>query len=447
MKIRQRLALRFTLVSALLTGAILIFIFIVTRGFVHADFVERLTQQSRFEALHFAQPQVKEVIPPGSFELVNPSISIYNNNGDRLYFEGDYIIPTGWVKYLKSLPEFSAERGKFTTVGRRYDINGNRYLVFVSDKDLPGQHELDILIKAILVGYIVSLVLSYLAGLYFSGNALQPVKHVVEEVNNITKDNLSYRLKIDKDPAQVDEIGELILTFNALLNRIEAAFITQKRFVQHASHELKTPLTAIMAEAELALTRDRTKEDYKRTLGVIVGETERLVNTTQGLLTLARVEENSFHFEMELIDVNTLLNTTLNTFKLHHPDRIIERQPQDDSIQINGNAQLLQLALLNVLNNAAKYSTGKIKISLKQVKNDIDISIRDLGVGIPELELDRVLIPLFRGSNVGNISGAGLGLSLVYRVVKIHSGNFTIESEEGKGTTCTMTFPLSRFND
>src|SRR5690606_23494803 len=237
---------------------------------------------------------VRDVFPEGSFRLVNPSTSIYDSSGTLLYYQGDYKIPKTWVNYLRDLPLFNAERGAYTTVGRRYNINNKQYLVFVSDKDLPGQHELDILIKAIIIGWVLSLVFSYLAGLYFSGNALQPVKRVVNEVNGITKDNLSYRLKVDKDLKdlrEADEMNELVITFNALLARIETAFVTQKRFVQHASHELKTPLTAIMAEAELALARDRNNEDYKRTLGVILGETERLVSTTQGLLTLARLEE------------------------------------------------------------------------------------------------------------------------------------------------------------
>src|SRR5690606_560029 len=235
---------------------------------------------------------VRDVFPEGSFRLVNPSTSIYDSSGTLLYYQGDYKIPKTWVNYLRDLPLFNAERGAYTTVGRRYNINNKQYLVFVSDKDLPGQHELDILIKAIIIGWILSLLFSYLAGLYFSGNAIQPVKRVVTEVNGITKDNLSYRLALNKHVTNSpDEIDELILTFNALLARIEAAFIAQKRFVQHASHELKTPLTSIMAEAELALARDRNKNDYKRTLEVIVGETERLVSTTQGLLTLARLEE------------------------------------------------------------------------------------------------------------------------------------------------------------
>ncbi|HEY9044997.1 MAG TPA: histidine kinase dimerization/phospho-acceptor domain-containing protein, partial [Ohtaekwangia sp.] len=364
MKIRQRLALRFMIVSALVTGAILMFIYFFTRGFVHADFIDRLTQQSSLEVLHYATPQVRDVMPSGTFNLVNPSISIFSPEGNLLHRRGDYIIPKTWITFLKDNDLFNAERGVYTTVGRKHVVNNELYLVFVSDKDLPGERELDFLLNAIIAGWTISLVLSYLTGLYFSGNALLPVKRVVEDVNHITQDNLSYRLKMSKDNSSIDEIDELILTFNALLTRIERAFITQRRFVQNASHELKTPLTAIMAEVELALTRNRSQEEYQRTLEVVLQETERLANTTQELLTLARLEERASNTELDTIDITDVLERTLAAFSLHHPDREVIRNIPKGPIYIQGNAQLLQTAFLNILDNANKYSTDKIPVSL-----------------------------------------------------------------------------------
>lgn len=443
MKIRQRLALRFTLVSALLTGAILILIYVLTRGFVHADFVERLTRQSSLEALHYATPHVREVLPPESFLLVNPVTAIYSEDGTLLHAQGNYQIPQSWILHLKEYAVFNAERGEYTTVGRRYDINGERYLVFVSDKDLPGQHELDILIKSVALGWLVSLVLSYLAGLYFSGNAMQPVNHVVKEVNQITKDNLGYRLRVNKDPGKLDEIDELVITFNALLNRIESAFVAQKRFVQNASHELKTPLTAIMAETELALAKSRPVEEYERTLKVIAQETERLERITQGLLTLARMEESPFKPELDEVNICSLLDQTLATFRLHHPDREVVREGKPASTMIRGNVQLLQIAILNILDNAVKYSDGKIIVHINTQAHELMLAVQDSGIGIPAAELGRIRSPLFRASNAGVVPGAGLGLSLADRIVKVHSGHLNITAVEGKGTTCTITLPLA----
>lgn len=441
MKIRQRLALRFTIVSALIMGAVLILVYVLTRGFVHADFTERLTQQSRLEAIHYGSPHVREVLPSGSFQLVNPSTSIYSIDGKLLSATGSYPIPATWVNFLKDNDVFNAERGEFTTVGRKYQVNEESLIVFVSDKDLPGQHELDILVKAMSFGYIVSLLLSYLAGLYFSGNALAPVKDVVKEVNQITQDNLSYRLKLEKESSKIDEIDELVLTFNALLKRIESAFISQKRFVQHASHELKTPLTAIMAEAELALVRERTTEEYKRTLNVVLLESERLVRTTQGLLTLTRLEEAPFQYEMDRVELKEFGNSTLSIFKLHHPERGVEIERSHNAEYVKGHEELLKMAVLNMLDNAAKYSRGKIIIKIRQEKGAVSIGVQDFGIGIPSNELSRIKSPLFRGSKVQQIQGAGLGLPLVDRIMKVHHGHLEISSEEGIGTYCEISIP------
>jgi signal transduction histidine kinase len=442
-KIRQQLALKFTIVSALITGAILFFIYMLMRGFVHDDFVERLTQQSRLEVLHYATPHVRDVMPSVSFLLVNPVTTIYDETGKQLYEQGGYKIPQQWFYALKNETTFHAERDAYTTIGRKYDINSQSYFVFVSDKDLPGQHELDMLVKAIVVGWILSLIFAYLAGSYYSSNALNPMNRVVKEVNQITKDNLGHRLKLGHSINSADEIDELILTFNALLTRIESAFIAQKRFVQNASHELKTPLTAIMAEAELALARDRTREEYKRTMEVITHETERLVTITHGLLSLARMEEGDQQTEMSNVNVQDLLNDTLVAFKLHHPNRDLVYESEKSTVYVRGNVQLLQLALLNILDNAAKYSKDRIVIDWKSRGNEVKIGVRDFGIGIPANEINRLFSPLFRGSNARNIPGAGLGLPLVKRIIHVHAGQLNINSEEGKGTHCEIVLPIT----
>ncbi len=441
MKIGQRLALRFTLVSALLTGAILLFIYTLTRGFVHSDFIERLTQQASLEVLHFATPHVKDVIPPGSFLLVNPQTSIFSEQGTLLHQIGNFPVPENWVAYLREQDFFNAEQGDYTTVGRKHTVENVVYLVFVSDKDLPGQHELDILQKAMVIGWGLSLLLSYIAGLFFASKALQPVKRVVREVNQITKDNLGHRLSGTRNNSTPDELDELILTFNALLDRIESAFVAQKRFLQHASHELKTPLTAIMGEAELALAKERSADEYTRTLGVVVAEAERLISITQGLLTLARLEEGYFREHTEVIDINTLFDSAVQTLRLAYPDREIRIKGDVTPPFVTGNAQLLNIVFSNVLDNALKYSSREIVAQLSRDNGEAVVRITDFGIGIPEDEIERVTAAMFRARNVSHVAGAGLGLSLVKRIMDAHGGSFTIESTPDRGTTCTLVFP------
>ncbi len=188
------------IVSALITGAILVFIYVVTRGFVHNDFVDRLTQQSEsWRCCIMPRLMLRTSCRRDRSALINPSTSIYSMNGILLARKGDYEIPATWVVFLKENAIFNAERKEYTTVGRKHLVNNETYLIFVSDKDLPGERELIFLFRALVGGWIVGLILSYLTGLYFASQALQPVTRVVNEVNQITEDNLGQRLKLDKD--------------------------------------------------------------------------------------------------------------------------------------------------------------------------------------------------------------------------------------------------------
>jgi signal transduction histidine kinase len=263
----------------------------------------------------------------------------------------------------------------------------------------------------------------------------------VSEVNQITKDNLSYRLTTKAVANKPDEIEELVITFNALLDRIEHAFVAQKRFVQHASHEIKTPLTAIMGEAELALVKDRTPEEYRRTLLVVVSETERLVNITQGLLTLARFEEGYYSTELENVNLLEVIENAEQAFKLRYADRRLLIVTAGEDFLVRGNAQLLQIALYNLIDNAFKYSNDEVKLVISKTQTGFVISISDQGIGIPDADLPKIKSPMFRGSNVKNIPGAGLGLSLVHRIIEFHKGRLEILSELNKGTTSLIHLP------
>jgi signal transduction histidine kinase len=440
--IGQRLALRFTIVSALVTGGILILIYILARGFLHGDFVDRLAQQSSLEIMHYASPEIKDVIPEGYFNQSNPSVAIYSEKYTLLYKQGTYTVRDAWIKNLSKNDEFNAEQDNYTTVGRKHLVNNTLYLVFVSDRDLLGERELIFLRNAILASWVISLLLSYNAGLHFSRKALQPVTHVIKEVNQITEDNLDHRLETDEN-VKPDEIGQLVLTFNALLARIQKAFISQKRFVQNASHELKTPLTAIIAEVELALAKERSPEEYQRVLKVVIQEAERLARTTQDLLTLARLEEGIS--ESENVSLRELWEQILYTFRIHHPDRVVNAQTNSvQDFYIYGSKQLLQTCFQNLLDNACKYSEDKIFISMEYDDKEVSIKIADQGIGIPEAELSRIRTPLFRASNAFSIPGAGLGLALVERIVVAHKGKLRIESKEGEGTSCTVMLPFTK---
>jgi len=448
MKIRQRLAFRFTIISGIVTGAILVFIYFVTAGFVHADFIDRLHQQTELEALLYNSPnaELDSDLLVNTFGLIQPSVVIFQ--ADTVLFKRGprTRVPFEWVSQIKRKKSFAREDGEFSTVGGIQKIDDKDYVVFVTVQDVYGQRKLSFLLQALISGWLISLILAYYTGLYFSKKALQPVTHVVNEVNKISEENLSHRVPFTKPEnaalEKPDEIDELIQTFNDLINRLENAFVAQKRFVQNASHELKTPLTAIIAEVELALSRTRQPEEYQRTLGVVMQEAEQLEQTTKGLLVLARLEETAEQSERIQVELTGLLAEVVAAFQALNPGREIVQRSTNQVLLVLGSPLLLRMALSNLVDNALKYSKDRIEVNLDQVGDDAIVVVQDYGIGIPATDLGKLGVPLVRASNATTISGSGLGLALVDRIMRVHWGSMKITSVEGEGTICTLTLPL-----
>jgi signal transduction histidine kinase len=444
-KIRQRLAIRFTIISGLLTGAILVFVYFVTSGFVHADFITRLNQQTELETLLFTKQTSGLTLDQiNTFGLVQPAVVIYRDN-KIILSRGRKDIPAAWLGNLHRKKSFSIDEGELSTVGMVHFINGKEHFVFVTAQDVYGQRKLNFELQTIIGGWLISLLLAYYAGLFFSRKALQPVTHVVNEVNKISVENLGHRVPFTKPGDTIekpDEIDELILTFNDLLKRLEASFLTQKRFVQNASHELKTPLTAIMAEVELALTRARQPDEYQRTLSVVMQEAEKLEKTTHGLLVLTRLEERVDNSEKGVVELTGLVSEIVAGFRTRFPTRQIILQPSNQVILTYGNQLLITMAIQNIVDNALKYSNASVEVILFTKNDEGIVRVNDYGIGIPESDIDKIRTPLVRATNVGIISGSGLGLALVDRIMKVHHGGLEITSKEGEGTSCKIIFPL-----
>src|SRR5690606_6496328 len=199
----------------------------------------------------------------------------------------------------------------------------------------------------LLIGIPLASLLALFISIMFSKKVYTPVKQITDRVKEISSENMHLRLSSSNDK---DEIGELITTFNNMLDRLETAFETQNNFVSNASHELGTPLTAIIGEAELALNRPRTEEQYKQSLHVILREGERLEHITKSLLSLAQTGFDGKKQQWERVRTDELIFTVKNMIDRLNPKNQVEIDysmlpEEEDKLCVQGNAQLLQLAL------------------------------------------------------------------------------------------------------
>jgi signal transduction histidine kinase len=283
---------------------------------------------------------------------------------------------------------------------------------------------------------------------WFSKKLITPLQEITLKVNKIGTENLNIRLEGGE---KEDEMGELIRTFNSMLDRLETSFETQNNFISNASHELNTPLTSIIGEADVTLARIRSTDEYIESLHSILEEAEKLDKKIKALLYLAQTGFNGKALKMDkvridqlILDVRETMNRIIPNNKVSLDFSLLPDSPE--KLKILGNEQLLHLALSNVIVNAVKYSNNQeVKVSLALSNTHIVLVIRDKGVGIPQEEIQYIYDPFFRASNTGNFEGYGIGLPLTRNIIKIHQGQLLVNSIENEGTTVEIRIPVGNF--
>ncbi|MBC7474168.1 MAG: HAMP domain-containing histidine kinase [Candidatus Sericytochromatia bacterium] len=284
-------------------------------------------------------------------------------------------------------------------------------------------------------------VLSVFIGQFLSYKALKPVSQITDEVGNMEIREFSKRL--DTSKLSNDEIGKLAVTFNRLLERIADSIKIQNRFISDASHELRSPLTAIIGHAELLERRGENNPTIlKNSSNVIIREGQRLVKLVNDLLYLARsgVKNN----DKTEINLSKLIRGTISDIFPFNSQ--ISLLLPEENIYINGDSDSLKRVFINLLNNslAAIAKDGQIILSLA-IKNDfIEILIKDNGIGILEEHLNHLFERFYRvdESRDRKKGGTGLGLAIVYEIIKIHNGKISIESKIGVGSTFIINLPI-----
>nr|WP_246853735.1 HAMP domain-containing sensor histidine kinase [Rufibacter aurantiacus] len=282
------------------------------------------------------------------------------------------------------------------------------------------------------------------AGHFFARKVLQPIVSIVQEVNKIRASNLHLRVKGRENR---DEIGDLVSTFNQMLERLETSFYMQKSFIANASHELRNPLTAIRGELEVTLLKDRTPEEYKQSLETLQKETDRLEKLTSDLILLAQTGFDEEAVRQEQVRIDEVLLEVKTDLRQQLPQKQIQLDlsnlPENpELITVLGNRNLLQIAFKNVLENASKFSDHQpVLVSLKCEERQVAVLVKDQGIGIPEQELNRVMEPFYRAQNARSRTGSGIGLAMTEKIMRLHGGSIKMESTLQKGTTVTLLFP------
>jgi signal transduction histidine kinase len=339
------------------------------------------------------------------------------------------------------------EKNKFY-FGIKASKNNKEYIVITAASNYYYNNHMNYFLQVLTASILIVIFFSILIAYWLSKNLINPVKQISQKVNSIGTDNLYERIEGEE---KEDELGELIRTFNDMLRRLETSFETQNNFISNASHELNTPLTSIIGEADVTLTRDRSTEEYKEALENVLSEAEKLDKKIKALLYLAQTGFNSKNLEFKKVRIDQLLFDVQETMKKIYPSNKIHIDlsslPESpEKLKIKGNEHLLHLALSNVLINACKYSNNEVvEVSIGWSSTHLIILVVDKGIGIPENELVHIYDPFFRASNTTNFEGYGIGFPLTRNIIKIHGGELIVSSKKDEGTTVRINLPVGNY--
>jgi two-component system, OmpR family, heavy metal sensor histidine kinase CusS len=339
-------------------------------------------------------------------------------------------------------PRGAPYRAIVSTVPR--DATGKELWTLQAAVDLT-QEEIILGRQRVWIGMLLGAALLICPGVGFliAYRGTRPLREVAETAHHIGSQTLNARIRVDGYPV---EIRTLAMAFNSMLERLEESFGRLSRFSADIAHELRSPVNNIRGEAEVALARARTPEEYVEVLSSCLEEAVRLSELIESLLFLARSESPGDHLKRSREDLGALLQSLREYYDAAATEGGVKLAVESESgVFADVDKPLLQRALSNLVSNALAHCSAGDRVSLRTLRQDgkVRIEIRDTGTGIPADALPRVFDRFYRAdpARSRNAGGAGLGLAIVQQIVFLHGGTVEISSEPERGTTASVVLP------
>ena len=457
MSVRLKITLLFTIMMFLLLSLLFGFVYYFSYTTRLENIKLHLTNRALTTANMLRQPNIfgKELMYKIDSSILksikNKSIQVYDKDNKSIYAYSDNLNDTIRISSL-ILNEARSNDIYFFTVGGKealafHDKDSNDGKVIVTAAfDEEGKRNLHRLKLFLWISFACGILIAFTSGYFVSKILLRPIGKIADEVNIISAQSLTHRIKPGKGN---DEWHYLTDTLNDLLNRLQESFEIQRRFLSSASHELSTPLTSISSQLEVSLQRNRAAEEYRQVMQSVYQDVQHLSKLTQTLLEFATVSGTSGGIEIKLIRIDEVLmrlpGEMTKMDKGYSVKLEFDKLPaEEERLLVFGNAELLFTAIKNIVLNACKYSPAKLaKVKLSVEQTEIIVAVEDNGKGIPESELKNIFQPFYRTEDSRAKVGFGVGLPLANRILKLHRGQITVISTLGKGTTFFVHLPIA----
>jgi heavy metal sensor kinase len=378
-------------------------------------------------------------------------LEVWSSTGSLLYrsdaLEGQPLgsAPTMTSGLSSELPKSSrlSDGMRVRMLSRVHHLANGSVLVRLAVSEQPLWKEfwemstaLGIMLPIVLLGVVIT-------GYLVAAKVLKPVDSMARRASEITAEQLHERLEIDNPD---DELGQLGTAFNTTLARLESSFDQLRRFTADASHELRTPLTAIRSVGEVSLRRPGDQKYYRDIIGSMLEETSRLTKLVDSLLTMSRADAGRVKLQLTETRLFDLVREAANLLEvLAEEKEQTLRVEGDEAITVTADRTILRQAVVNLIDNAVKYSPsqGEIRVRVTDSGRDVHIEVRDSGPGIPPEHRDRIFERFYRVDKARTRAegGSGLGLSIAQWAVVMHRGSIEVQCEPGPGSIFRIRLP------
>ena len=291
--------------------------------------------------------------------------------------------------------------------------------------------------------FLLLLIFLALEGLLIIRKMTDGLTKLSSKIKSITSNNLNEKIT---DIGDEDEIKELSIAFNSLLDRLHSAFTRERQFIGDVAHELKTPLAAQRTTIEVALSKDRSKKEFREALVESLVDNNRLSSTLKNILDLAWAEADSARRQFEKVNLSEVVSEIKDlAATMAHKKHIAVVGNVELDIFITGKKDKLFRAIVNIVDNAVSYTAekGSMSISLQKKNEQAIIRILDTGIGIAQRDLPHIFERFYRGSKNDKVFGSGLGLAIASATIAAHQGKVEVKSNVGHGSEFIISLPLA----
>jgi two-component system OmpR family sensor kinase len=455
--IRSRLTLWYTLIVAVIFTVIATVTYQYVRSTLFDQLDRALVNEARWIALRLEKQVVDnesdasaiaDIREHGAYYPAKQYFEIWTHAGTLLCQSGNILgdslikhvaFPDAGGRVLQTVATFKVQ--PLRTIAE--DAPEGRIIVGIPTESVG--NTLEELMRALAWMGPVVVLLAVGSGLFLSKKSLAKVDQVTETARRISADRLSARIPShDVD----DEIGRLVGTFNGMIARLDASFEQMKQFSADASHELRTPLTVLRTQLESALASRMSPSDVKRIVAQCLDEAIRMGSILENLLLLGRGDAGAASINRERVRLDELVKDTYDeTVILAGQKSIDVRIENTDNVLIWGDRERLRQMVLNLVDNAIKYSHegSAITLSLGTEEGRANLVVRDQGIGIPRSEIPKIFDRFYRVDRARSrtLGGSGLGLAIVKWIVEAHHGTISVKSALNKGSEFTVSLPAA----